>query len=162
MLDAALCECMAEGKYAKVRRLLGGAGAGTNITHVATLLRRLRDAEEEDREVALQCSRWTIQRAYQHLWAQVRVEETLDAATGTPMRLECLSLSKLMDVGIRTAPGVASLFEALWRLRPCTRDTPYTLLVYGDEVVPGDALRPDNHRKSFVMYVAVREWGPLF
>ena len=149
---------MAEGRSAKIRRLLGGT---RNVSHVAALLRRLREATEEDREVMLGCSRWSMKRANEALWAQVRVEETLDSATGTPIQWECVSLSKLIDVGIRTAPGIASLFEALWRLRPCTRDTPYTLLLYGDEVVPGDALKLDNHRKAFVMYVAVREWGPF-
>ena len=149
---------MAEGRSAKIRRLLGGT---RNVSHVAALLRRLREATEEDREVMLGCSRWSMKRANEALWAQVRVEETLDSATGTPIQWECVSLSKLIDVGIRTAPGIASLFEALWRLRPCTRDTPYTLLLYGDEVVPGDALKLDNYRKAFFMYVAVREWGPF-
>ena len=54
----------------------------------------------------------------------------------------------------------ASLLNELWRQRPCTAESPYHLVCYADEFVPGNVLRQDNRRKCFGMFVTIREFGP--
>jgi hypothetical protein len=44
-------------------------------------------------------------------------------------------------------------------LRACSQSQQLTLVVYTDEVTPGNALSPDNLRKAYLFYVSVLEFG---
>lgn len=46
------------------------------------------------------------------------------------------------------------------RVCPCSPDRPWRLVVYSDEVVPGNALSADNRRKMWVIYISFVELGP--
>ena len=152
---------MGEARPAKVRRLFAGVGLSRNHSQVSDLLQRLRRADEEDREFALSCNRYHMQRALDDLWRQTSQEEVFEASGGqADIKLGTISWPKVVRLAAETAPGYASLLNELWRKQPCTADSPYHLVCYGDEFVPGNVLRQDNRRKCFGMFVTIREFGP--
>lgn len=153
---------MAESKPAKIRRLFAGVGLSSNHTQLSALLQRLRAHDETDREAALACNRGHLQRALDDLWKQTCQQEHFECTAHTRgMELGAtLSWPKVLQLAARTAPGYASLLNELWRQRPCTAESPYHLVCYADEFVPGNVLRQDNRRKCFGMFVTIREFGP--
>lgn len=60
---------------------------------------------------------------------------------------------------VRNSPGLSDAFEAARQAKPCTPQSPWSLVVYFDELTPGNALRPDNKRKTMAIYISVRELG---
>ena len=59
------------------------------------------------------------------------------------------------------APAFRRLLRETWLQHPCRQSEPWSLILYGDEIVPGAVLRPDNHRKLFAWYCTIKELGPL-
>ena len=47
------------------------------------------------------------------------------------------------------------------QLHPCSPERPWRLIVYCDEVVPGNALSHDNKRKFWILYFSFLELGPV-
>ena len=53
------------------------------------------------------------------------------------------------------------LIDAMHARRPSTPEAPWGLIVYSDEVDPGQELAARNERKLYAFYAAIRECGPL-
>ena len=54
-----------------------------------------------------------------------------------------------------------AMITQMYKNNPPTLAKPWNLVVYYDELVPGDPLRLDQARKSMSVYVAIRELGPI-
>lgn len=59
-----------------------------------------------------------------------------------------------------TCPGFASLLENQFRQDDCSPEHPWRIILYTDEVVPGNQLSIDNLRKMWVAYWSFMELGP--
>ena len=55
--------------------------------------------------------------------------------------------------------GFSDRFNALWRSNPSTPESPWRLVLYADEVVPGNQLSVVNKRKVWVFYFSFLEFG---
>lgn len=62
-------------------------------------------------------------------------------------------------VASRTA-GICDVFSDALRCNPHSLNRPWRLVLYLDEITPGNALRPDNKRKVTAIYVSCLEFGP--
>ena len=95
------------------------------------------------------------------LWADIVQTETLECADG-PFTWQCVSLARALQIMVTESSGLRDALRAVWHQQPCTSDAPYHLVIYADEVVPGNVLRLDNKRKVFCVYVTIREVGPSY
>ena len=55
---------------------------------------------------------------------------------------------------------LGALLERTHAQTPSTPQAPWSLLYYSDEVVPGNALKSQNHKKVQVVYYTFEEFGP--
>mmetsp|Transcript_74111 Transcript_74111/g.162195 ORF Transcript_74111/g.162195 Transcript_74111/m.162195 type:complete len:628 (-) Transcript_74111:21-1904(-) len=76
---------------------------------------------------------------------------------GGVMKIPCCDLGKLMSKMVAvSAQFQMLLLEALQRC-PCTQAKPWNLIISFDEATPGNVLRPQTHRKLWVMSAAISE-----
>ena len=55
---------------------------------------------------------------------------------------------------------LSSLMRRAFAERPCSSTQPWTLVVYLDEILPGNQLAHKNERKMWGVYWSILEWGP--
>ena len=55
--------------------------------------------------------------------------------------------------------GFSKRFIELWNSKPSTVDNPWRIILYADEVVPGNALSLMNKRKVWIVYFSFVEFG---
>lgn len=145
-----------EDRPSKLRRLFGSAGIPQ--AKIDRLLASLR-AEGEDVEDLLKTSRRQLQHAHSDLGRRVIVKETLHGNKG-PFEWPCVSWTLFLKHVTGSDTAFRRLFRNLWDNRPCSSDHPYGLVVYCDEITPGNVLAPDTTRKMYCWYCSVKEWGP--
>ena len=140
-------------QHRKLRRL---ALSGISDNKLVQLLARLR---EDPTVLEERVTRQDIKRSFEDLWQDVSQVEIVGDAE---FRWECLSFPKYLAAMVSESAAVRQLMTELWMKRPCTASDPYNLVVYSDEVAPGNVLRLDNKRKILCVYVAIRESGPNY
>ena len=101
------------------------------------------------------CERPNCRRASFALWT-----DRLPRAIGGPdISWHCSKCASLLS---RTAAECPAFADALDR---CSRDKPYDgplgLIVYTDEVTPGNVLEHDNHRKFYSFHLGIWERGGM-
>ena len=136
---------MAESRPTKVRRLLAGVGIASNQPHVSRLLKRLRETAPEDQEFALKQNRFSLHGALKDLWRQMNQVETFEKLDGSELLLETVSVTRVLQFAAKAADGFARPLGDLWQGAPCTIDSPYHLVIFADEHVPGDVLMSSWH-----------------
>jgi len=83
------------------------------------------------------------------------------SATGGTFTWHTASFSKLLQVFCKESPAYKELVLRAFSNSPPTADAPWGLIMYGDEVSPGNILKVENQRKMYAFYVAVKQLGPL-
>lgn len=142
-------------RSAKVRRILGASG----IPH-AKLSRLLKSlAEQGVIEVEDVSSRQQLQRTWQPLVKSARCVEELPLDDGGVFHWECVSFGQALMHMVQECDVFRALLAECWSLHPCSEASKWSLIIYGDEVVPGNVLRPDNKRKMCCFYIAIRDLG---
>ena len=58
--------------------------------------------------------------------------------------------------------GFRAVFARSLTLAPCSFGRPWRLVLYHDEITPGNPLRPDNRRKIVAFYISFLELGSSF
>ena len=139
----------------KLRRLY--AGSGIPHSKLVALMDALR--KEDDVHDAIDITRRQLRDSLDTLWKDIVQQEMLPLKSGAAFVWDCVSFAKLLQHAVRVSPNFRDVLRSMWEARPCTSDTPYHLVCYGDEVVPGNVLRLDNKRKVFCFYVCIREIG---
>jgi hypothetical protein len=138
-----------------VRRLY--ASCGIAHSKIIKLLGKLRD--EDDVHDAIAVTAFELRYSLEVVYRDVCITETLILESGMTFDWTCVSLTKMLQFAVRESVGFQTILRSLWNRQPCTADSPYSLVIYGDEIVPGNVLRPDNRRKVFCIYVTIRELG---
>ena len=143
-----------EERHRKVRRVHLRSG----IPH-AKLVRLLGDLQKEDDVAsALQVSRFKLRGAWRDVYS--RVGRKVDVVFGNMTKWAIVSFKLALMYLVATAPAFQELLRETWVRRPCSQQDPWSLIVYGDEIVPGNVLRPENYRKLFCWYCTIKELGP--
>lgn len=102
-------------------------------------------------------SRHALRRTLDALWRDVEQIETVGR-----FKWYTTSLPKLLSKMVAVCSDFQRALRDLFLLRPCTVEEPYSLIVYADEVVPGNVLRLENRRKMLCLYVCIRDLGTNF
>jgi len=77
---------------------------------------------------------------------------------GSETSLLCVNPFAHLHLAAR-CEGFAALLQETLRTKACTFDQPWSLIIYSDEVVPGNQLAGHNSRKVWVLYWSLLEFG---
>ena len=140
--------------HSKRRRLF--LRSGIPINQIVRLMSELQ--KEEDVQAAIQVSRRHLRSSWEDLYKQVgrEVDLTIDGKT---LKWPIISFRKALLYLAQISPAYRKLLRDIWQERPCSESQPWSLVLYGDELVPGNILHPDNHRKLFCWYATIKELG---
>ena len=75
------------------------------------------------------------------------------------VRLNYVNPFALLSVLLATCVGFSSFFEQVLLEKPSTAEQPWSLVLYSDEVTPGNQLAIANDRKTQVVYWSFLEFG---
>ena len=106
-----------------------------------------------------ECLDLTRRRCYDirgELWDRLSVTSMV----GT-YKFEHVSFTKLLREVTQQGPWRAELQKLFWQ-RPITSDSPLSLVIYGDELTPGNILRLNNNLKMMAWYFTVYEFAERF
>ena len=145
---------MQEDRHNKFRRLYLRPG----IQHVKIAQLMEVQKEEDDLASSMQVRRHKLRAAWKDVEESVSRQARVDLENSAKWTIVSFRLA-FMHVAA-TAPAFQQLLRETWIHRPCSRRDPWSVIVYGDEIVPGNVLRPENHRKLFCWYATIKELGP--
>ena len=141
-------------------KVLGRSGLATNARQLKRALDVLSGLPTEDLEVVLGSTRWALADAVRQMWSEVSCEIELEQGPGKEtLKLQCVSVTKALQTMVRKFPQFHNQLLELWNRKPCTHLEPYSLLVYGDELVPGNPLALEQKRKTFGCQAAIKDFG---
>ena len=63
----------------------------------------------------------------------------------------------VLSLMCKRSAGFSELLLQTLHRRPPTPDHPYRIVVYCDEITPGNALKPDNRRKTWAFYWSIAD-----
>ena len=135
-------------------------GLSTNQRKLAQALKVISELPVEDVADLVGSNRHRLQDAVDHLWSRCGAEVELEVMPGTHKKLACLSFGKTLEMMIATYPFFRDMLLDLWKAKPCTKSDPYSLMIYGDELVPGNVLHMDTTRKVFGCQCCIKDFGP--
>lgn len=135
-------------KRRKIRGVVGIKGISTEA-----LVAVLKEAKAHDLDIT---SRWQVGSLVSTEFGKVHhnIELPLEAG-GTFAWKVCRMDRLLLYFATESAEFRASLVRALDNAGP----RPLSCILYLDEIVPGNILRPDNRRKFWAIYVSFEELG---
>ena len=136
--------------FEKANQVLTAANTRSYVSQsgLSAVLKSVRDNGLPD---AL--SRSAVKRARERalpesLWTNIELE--LDDGT-----LKCFPVIdpvQLLKFMLEEIPSFADYFEGQLSKHPCSDAAPWTICMYADEVLPGNALKPRNDRKFIAFY----------
>ncbi len=108
----------------------------------------------KERPEVLEFNRQGQYRASQDLWSCMGASSLLG-----PHEWRHASFRGAFKEVAATPPWQRQL-AALWQRAPCRQDAPWELILYADELTPGNVLRVDNHQKCMAFYVSLMGFPP--
>lgn len=139
---------VAAAKRRKIRGVVGIKGISTEA-----LVAVLKEAKAQDLDIT---SRWQVQSLVTKEFGKVHHSIQLPLAEGGTFAWKVCRVDSLMHYFASESAGFrASLLGALERAGP----RPLSCILYLDEIVPGNILRPDNRRKFWSIYLSFEELG---
>lgn len=84
----------------------------------------------------------------------------LTGKKGNTIAVDYLHPAAMLWHVVATCDGFSNVLKQLVEDRRPTPDTPFTLVLYCDEVTPGNQLKRDNRRKVQAVYWSILELGP--
>jgi len=86
---------------------------------------------------------------------------TVDTSTGGPATVEVQSPFAMLYHSIASSPGLADFIESVHTETPSSATCPWTLVLYTDEILPGNQLSYKGARKMWGWYWSILELGPV-
>ena len=149
-----------EEPLARRRRLLGPTGLlGMNTQKLARVLAQLQGMSSDDLDFLRTSgvSRTSLRKTVDDVFRHVGEHLDLPSVRGGPVRVFFVSIPKLWSRILNGSDvGYAKQLLALPR---SSLGNPWHLILYGDEVTPGNILAPDNQRKTFSVAFTLREFA---
>ena len=128
---------------------LSNLGGGSYVSNAA-LANVLKNIKEDPSVLEAGLSRWAVKRKREKdvrvstFFGQLMQKMTLSLLDGSNMEARFVHPICLLDHLIQTSAWFASLMASTMQQFPAE----WNLVWYADEVTPGNALRPLNHRKT--------------
>ena len=141
----------------KRRRLQSIAGlGGISDSGLVRLAAHFRAEPSLLEEVS---SRQKVERATADILEPVLQSDALPLAGGREFEWWHASPQKLLQLFYDESPAFKSMVDAALQRVPNSVMRPWHVVLYGDEITPGNPLRPDNRRKLHCFYFAFQELG---
>ena len=143
-------------KKRKLSRISGIGGATDSA-----LLKLLRELKADPTILDDDYSATTIRAAAYLVLNQVGVELSLQMVPNSQFGRTFIWVVASLPLLLPALVTQSLNFETLFRERLLVHSNaePWSLILYGDEVTPGDLLRPEGDRKVMAFYAAFREFG---
>ena len=109
--------------------------------------------------------RKTLRRArdyyleFQTPYGPIRQLVTLQCVDGATRALEVNHPLANLWLAVQYDGGFTRYFYGCLQQNPCSAEHPWRLLLYSDEIVPGNPIGYHNHRKVWVIYYSLAELG---
>ena len=149
-----------EERRKKIIKVLGGAGLSTNVRAVVRILGALQECPEEDLREVLDANKSDLYGSVVDLSADLMWTMSLPRDGGGTFDFPAVSFSKMLQRACQTSPVLRSKLWEIWQRDPSTPSTPLSICIYGDEIVPGNVLRLDHSRKTFLLFASIKDLGP--
>ena len=126
---------------------------------LSQVLADLRNAEE----LPSACSRQSIKRARVAAigdltpFGSVVKEWSVETKTGGQKNVTYVCPAAMLHFTAQKCPGWSAALKLLLSQKTSTPASPYRLILYADEISPGNVLKADNRRKVFAIYWAIAE-----
>ena len=164
-LCTALCNDRAMERPAKLRRLDAFRRSVPHVTAtaLATILTHALLGVPE-----LGMSRHSLRHARDNTLSEATPYGTLmtsaqlERVDGTFHTLHFVDPFVHLYLAVKKSRGLTNLLVNQLRAKPCTQADPWCLVLYSDEVVPGNQLSAHNMRKVWAMYWSIIELGHAF
>ena len=85
---------------------------------------------------------------------------TVQSTDGEGIDLEVQNPQAMFAHMVKHNPSFARRVEAAYARKPPSAQAPWTIIVYGDEILPGNALAHTTNRKCWGIYWSLLELGP--
>ena len=142
---------------AKRQRVQSLAGLG-GISDRA-LVKVLAAVREQPEIVTDGTCRQDIQRIHEEVWESVGQIDDLELTTGGTFKWYHSRPSAILNYFLASCPAFSTLFASRLQASPCTPTSPWSIVLYADEVTPGAALKAVNERKCWAWYFTFLEFG---
>ena len=76
-----------------------------------------------------------------------------------PIRLEVQHPLAMLHYGASSSTSLARLLQQTFQKSPCGLRRPWRIIIYTDEVLPGNQLAYKSARKAWAIYWSILEWG---
>ena len=106
------------------------------------------EAARQDRGFRKKCK-----QVFDSIVKETCFDYTMQLSTGMPEVLPVADIERLLQWFVDGCVAFSDLLESV-----CEPMRPLTLLIYFDEVTPGNPLQPDNARKSYLLYISLKEF----
>ena len=138
-----------------------------SLSALEGVLTELKEAEVLKPDISLP-SRRSIKRARDDHAAQVETDmggllQKITVQLRDPLEnkeLWYIHPGALLQHMSRQCNGFATFLKDVLRRQPCSLVSKYNIVVYSDEVSPGNQLKHDNKRKLQAIYWSIKEFGP--
>ena len=113
----------------------------------------------DDPEEARYASRRYLDSEYTQIIDRVACTTSLPLAQGGEFRWVHADVRKLLQYTVLESVDVADLFLASLARSKSTSSSPWRLVLYSDEGVPGNVMRTDQQRKHYSFFFNFLEFG---
>ena len=94
-------------------------------------------------------------------YGSLLTELNLVSAKNQNMTIPAINPLGLLVVAYEQGGNFTNLFDKAYRASPPTMDEPWRLIIYGDEVTPGNVIAVNNLKKIWVIYFSFQELGMI-
>ena len=127
---------------------------GVTDDALARIVRQLRAAP-----ILGGMSRWSWERDLANLYKEFGHDQRVNRCDGSAWTWRKANPQRLLQFFVRESKVFRELLEQRVVVKPPCLDAPWKIILYADEVVPGNVLNLDNKRKVVVFYFGFRELG---
>jgi len=162
---------MADARSSKLRKLnqFRRALPHVSASALASLLEEISDHGVPD--LAQSCRAETVRKMLIEATAldmsavtpygPMLIDVYVEASDGSNVSMLVVNPLALIYVTFADGNSFTELMIDLLNKHACSPEQPWNLILYSDELVPGNVISHDNRRKSWIMYFSFLEFGPL-
>ena len=152
-LFLAITMAMAAAKRRRLQELIGIGGVSDSaLSQILESLRKNPIEEAISRQACNKAALASISGCLQKL--------SLPLVKGGEWVWHYLLPQAVLQKSLAESSSVAEVYRNALLKRPSSSESPWSLIIYFDELTLGNALRPDNRRKTMAVYMSFAELGP--
>ena len=142
----------------KVRCVVGTHGIPDST--LAAVLEKLKTHQDILDET---WSRRRLSKIALEIMGRIGCVETLPYAEGDgQFQWDFAEPTRLVAVMVEECPVLQSIFEERLAVHPLSPDRQWNVILYGDEITPGNQVKAGNHRNNWLIYFNFREFGAAY